>query len=34
MDESGSVIDIKQKSKVILFSEKKETFPKQNRNRK
>ncbi len=33
MDESGSAIDIKQKLKVILFSEEKKTFAKQNRNR-
>ena len=33
MDESGSAIDIKQKLKVILSSEKKEAFAKQNRNR-
>jgi len=33
MDESESAIDIKQKSKVILPSEKKEAFVKQDRNR-
>ncbi len=32
MDELGSVIGVKQKSKVILFSEEKETFVKQNKN--
>jgi len=33
MDESGSVIDVKQKLKIILFSKKKETFAKPNKNR-
>ena len=33
MNESESAIDIKQKSKVILSSEKRETFVKQDKNR-
>ena len=33
MDESGSAIDVEQKSKVILSSEEKETFARQDGNK-
>jgi hypothetical protein len=33
MDESGAIINLKQKSKIILSNKKKKAFAKQNTNR-